>query len=116
MLCAQFVAAAESLLSSLSAELFAGSRNTQLTFVLGPSPTRALEVYSASFAICGSSQDRAKAAQACSAPAASKTVLRELILATAAGPEGPASRGKLCTCTELKMLADAVLTALTRYT
>ena len=116
MLCAQFVAAAESLLISLSPELFADSRKTQLAFVLGPSPTRASEVYSASFAVCGSSQDRVEAAQACSAPAASKTVLRELILATAAGPEGPASRGKLCTCAELEMLANAVLTALTRYT
>ena len=116
MLCAQFVAAAESLLSALSPELFAGSRNTQLTFVLGPSPTRALEVYNASFVVPGGGQDGAKAAQACSAMAASKTVLRELILATAAGSEGPASRGKLCAWAALRMLANAVLTALTRYT
>ena len=109
----QFVAAAESLLSSLSPELFAGKWNTQLAFVLGPSPTRAVEVYSASFAVCGSSQDGAMAAQERASSAASKTVLRELILATAAGPEGPASRGKLCTCAELKLLADTVLTALT---
>ena len=110
------MAAAESQLSSMSPELFAGSQNTQLAFVLGSSPIRALEVYSVSFAASGSSQDDAQAAQERAAAAASKTVLRELLLATAAGPEGPASRGKLCTCAVLRAPANAVLAALIRYT
>ena len=93
----QFVGAAENLLSSISPELFASSHGTEIVFLLGPSPMRALEVYSmtCSTSCSASENDENDSQQAPGSYMAtvSRTVLRKLILATAAGTEGPASKG-----------------------
>ena len=81
----------------LTPQLFTACPDTELAFLLGPSPMRALEAYSMTCSKCraadgdgsGSQQEQTN-----HAAAASRAVLRKLILATAAGPEGPASRGK----------------------
>lgn len=80
----------------LTPQLFTACPDTELAFLLGPSPMRAVEVYSmtckCSAADGGGSGSHQE--QTNHAAAASRAVLRKLILATAAGPEGPASRGK----------------------
>ena len=81
----------------LTPQLFTACPDTELAFLLGPSPMRAVEAYSMTCSKCsaadgdgsGSQQELTK-----HAAAASRAVLRKLILATAAGPEGPASRGE----------------------
>lgn len=95
----QFVAAADQLLSSLSPELFAAAPDTEIIFLFGPSPMRAQEVYSMTCSTAGvsASQSAEISSQQPTGhyiATASKTVLRKLILATAAGPEGPASKGE----------------------
>ncbi len=95
----QFVATAEQLLGSLSTELFAAAPDTEVMILLGPSPMRAQEVYSMTCSTAGVSASQSAEVSSEQPPAtytatAAKTVLRKLILATAAGPEGPASKGE----------------------
>lgn len=103
----QFIAAADELLSSLSPELFSACQDTEVVFVLGPSPMRALETYSLACSASANDEGSALQGPAASAAAASRAVLRKLILSTAAGPEGPASRGVLHACTPLYTCAAA---------
>jgi len=107
----QFVGAAEKLLSSISPELFASSHSTDIVFLLGPSPMRALEVYSmtCSTSHSASENDENDSQQdpGSYTATASRTVLRKLILSTAAGTEGPASKGNtMLTCHPMMKIVD----------
>ena len=78
----------------LTPQLFTACPDTELAFLLGPSPMRALEAYSMTCSAADGDGSGPQQEQTNHAAAASRAVLRKLILATAAGPEGPASRGK----------------------
>ena len=94
----QFVAAADQLLSSLSPELFAAALDQEVELLLGPSPMRAQEIYSMTCSTGSSdpqpSEVNSEHSTASYTATAAKTVLRKLIIATASGPEGPASKGE----------------------
>ena len=94
----QFVAAADQLLSSLSPELFAAAPDTDIIFLLGTSPMRPQEIYSITCSTGSSASQSVEIKSEQSSPSysatAAKVVLRKLTLATAAGPEGPASKGE----------------------
>ncbi len=105
------MAAAEQLLSSLSPKLFADAQDAEIMILLGPSPMRAQEVYSMTCSTAGVSPSQSAEVNSKQPPAnytatAAKTVLRKLILATAAGPEGPAFKGEGACLPQLPYDAD----------
>jgi hypothetical protein len=84
-------------MGALTPQLFSACPDTEVVFLLGPSPMRAVEAYSMTCSKYSASNGEGPGSQpeqTHHAAAASRAVLRKLILATAAGPEGPASRGE----------------------